>query len=41
MGCNQEGERPIGTDIRIFIDKVDMSDMAAVLATGLSMTVQR
>lgn len=41
MGCDHDGERPIGTNIRIFIDRVDMSDMAAVLATGLSMTVRR
>lgn len=41
MGCHQEGERPIGTNIRVFIDRVDMADMASVLATGMSMTVAR
>lgn len=41
MGCDEGGTRAVGTDMRIFIDRVDMSDMAYVLATGLSMTVQR
>lgn len=30
-----------GTDLRIFIDRVDMADMAAVLATGVSMSQRR
>lgn len=30
-----------GSNLRVFIDRVDMSDMAAVLAVGLSMTVPR
>lgn len=36
---NREGVS--GTDIRIFVDRIDMSDIAAVMAVGLSMSVPR
>lgn len=30
-----------GTDVRIFVDRIDMVDMVGVLATGVSMTAER